>query len=233
MTLKKWIDSVLCLFFPQTCIVCGGRLAESEQHICVECNMKMPRTHDHLDPENVMTRMLWQHLEINRACAFFLYSKESNYKHILHQLKYHGSKDIGEYFGRLMATEIVGSHFFEGIDYLIPVPLHPKRYRSRGYNQSECIANGISSVTGIPIDISSVIRVVNTHTQTSKNAEQRSENMKDVFTCINPEIFRNKHILIIDDVFTTGATTISCAQSIQETIPLTVSILTMARAQRG
>ncbi len=232
MILKKWIDGLLSLLFPQTCVVCGGRLAEGEKYLCIECNMKLPRTHDELHLDNYMARMLWGRVEIVHAGAFFFYSKNNNYKHLLHDLKYHNQKGIGICIGRLMASEIEPSGIFEGIDYMVPVPLHYKRYKKRGYNQSEWIAKGISQITNIPIDTTSVIRTVNTSTQTKKNAMERAENMKDVFQCIHPEALANKHILIIDDVFTTGATTASCAQAIQKSTKTKISIYTMSRVQK-
>ena len=115
--------------------------------------------------------------------------------------------------GRFMAAELAGAGFFESIDVIIPVPLHPRKLRARGYNQTEYIARGVSEISGIPLDASSIIRIKFTETQTHKSIFERSENVDGVFRVISPEYFRGKHILIIDDVLTTGATTTACADA--------------------
>lgn len=227
---KKWIDSFLELFFPKSCVACGGRLFESEEELCISCNLKMPRTHYHSYRDNEMEKMMWGRAEIERATAYFHYTKESPYSYILKQLKYGGRKELGEVFGRMMAVEIQSSGFFEDIDYLLPIPLHPKRLKHRGYNQSEWISMGISHVTGIPINTTAVVRKVYIESQTHKTVIERADNVQNIFDCVLPEELEDKHILIIDDVFTTGATVLSCIESICAKTTVRISVLTLAKA---
>ena len=138
--------------------------------------------------------------------------------------------DLGETMGRFMAAELAATGFFRGIDVIIPVPLHPRKQKLRGYNQSECIARGVSAVTGIPIDVSSVLRRRHTETQTRKSAYERWENVDGIFLLRYPERFVGKHILIVDDVLTTGATTTACADALKDVGGVHVSILTLAVA---
>lgn len=157
-TFKTWFLSFLQLLFPRQCAVCGSPMQEGEEVICMRCNMDMPRTNYHCIKDNPVERMFWGKIPLERATSYFFYRKGSDFRRVLHQLKYGGRKDIGEAMGRFMAAELALANFFSGVDVIVPVPLHPRKQRMRGYNQSECIARGVSSVTGIPIDTSSVMR---------------------------------------------------------------------------
>lgn len=169
-------------------------------------------------------------LPLERATSCFFYHKGSDFRHVLHLLKYGGRKDIGEVMGRFMAAELMEAGFFEGIDLILPVPLHPRKQKVRGYNQSECIARGISAVTGIPMDVSSVVRQRHTDTQTRKSAYERWENVDGIFCLLSPGCFRRKHVLIVDDVLTTGATVTACADAFRGVEGIRISILTLAVA---
>ena len=201
-TFKAWFLSFVHLFFPRQCAVCGSSLQEGEEGICIRCNMNMPRTNYHLREDNSVERMFWGKIPLERGTSFFYYHKGSDFRHILHQLKYGGRKDLGEIMGRFMAAD----------------------------NQSECIARGVSAVTGIPIDVSSVLRRRHTETQTRKSAYERWENVDGIFLLRYPERFVGKHILIVDDVLTTGATTTACADALKDVGGVHVSILTLAVA---
>lgn len=193
--------------------------------------MDMPRTNYHLRKDNPVERMFWGKMPLERASSFFFYHKGSNFSRILHLLKYGGRKDIGEVMGRFMAAELSASGFFSDVDVIVPVPLHPRKQKQRGYNQSECIACGISAVTGIPVDIVSVVRSKHTETQTRKSSYERWENVDGIFCLDASESFVGKHILIIDDVLTTGATTTACADAFREVKGLRISVLTLAVAE--
>lgn len=210
--------------------MCGIALHESEEVMCLKCNMEMPRTNYHLQEYNLVERAFWGKFPLGRATSYFFYHKGDAYTHILHQLKYGGRKDIGEAMGRMMATELMEAGFFEGIDVLLPIPLHPSKQRRRGYNQSECIARGVSAVTGIPVDVVSVARIKDTESQTHKSMFQRWDNVAGIFVLRDASAFRNRHVLIIDDVLTTGATTTACADALEGVEGLCVSILTLAVA---
>jgi len=227
---KDWLEALVRLFIPRHCVVCGLALRESEEVMCLQCNMELPRTNYHLQPDNPVERDFWGKFPLGRATSYFFYGKGSDYAHILHQLKYGGRKDVGEAMGRMMAAELTGAGFFDGIDVLLPVPLHPSKERRRGYNQSACIARGVSVVTGIPIDTVSVARIKNTESQTTMSASQRWHNVQGIFVLRDASALRNKHVLIIDDVLTTGATTTACADALEGVEGVRVSILTLARA---
>lgn len=229
-TFKRWFLSFLHLFFPRQCAVCGMPLQEGEEAICLKCNMDLPRTNYHLRADNLVERMFWGKFPLGRAASYFFYHKGSDYCHILHQLKYGGRKDLGETMGRFMAAELVVSGFFHEVDVMIPVPLHPRKQQMRRYNQSECIAQGIAAVTGIPLDVSSVVRKKHTETQTRKSAYERWENVDGIFHLLHPERFVGKHILLVDDVLTTGATTTACADAFRDVAGIRISVLTLAVA---
>lgn len=229
--LKESLGSFVSLFFPHCCVVCGSLLAKGEQCICTACNIRLPRTDYHLEKENPVEQMFWGKMEVERGTSFFFYKKGSDFRKILHLLKYGGRKDIGEAMGRYVACELSLSDFFQGIDVIVPVPLHEKKQRMRGYNQSECIAHGISLVTHIPMDAHSVSRTQNTATQTQKSTFDRWENVDSVFVLRDPDAFVGKHVLIVDDVLTTGATIASCASAFNGVDGVRVSVLTLAKAE--
>ena len=231
LLIKDWLGSFVSLLFPRCCLVCGRPLAKGEECLCTMCNINLPRTGYHLKEDNPVEKLFWGKIPLERATSFFFYRKGSDFRQILHQLKYGGQKDIGAIMGRYMATELQESGFFEGIDVIVPVPLHKKKQRLRGYNQSEWIARGIATVTGIPIDTESVVRHKNTETQTSKSSLERWENVNGIFELHHPEPLAGKHILIVDDVLTTGATTVECASCLTKIEGVRISVLTLAIAE--
>lgn len=232
LLIKEWLSSFLSLLFPRCCVVCGGPLARGEECLCTMCNIDLPRTNYHLRKDNPVEKMFWGKIpSLERATSFFFYRKGSDYRYILHQLKYGGQKDIGAIMGRYMAAELLESGFFEGVDVILPVPLHKKKQQIRGYNQSEWIARGIAAVTGISIDTESVVREKNTETQTRKSFFERWENVEGIFQLHHAESLTGKHVLIVDDVLTTGATTVECASCLAEIEGIRISILTLAMAE--
>ena len=231
LLIKDWLRSFVSLLFPRCCIVCGRPLAKGEECLCTMCNINLPRTGYHLKEDNPVEKLFWGKIPLERATSFFFYRKGSDFRQILHQLKYGGQKNIGTIMGRYMAAELQESGFFEDIDVIVPVPLHKKKQRLRGYNQSEWIARGIATVTGIPIDTESVVRHKNTETQTSKSSLERWENVSGIFELYHAEPLTGKHILIVDDVLTTGATTVECASCLTKIEGVRISVLTLAIAE--
>lgn len=229
-TLSTWFKSLFQLLFPRKCVVCNDLLTDNEKVLCQSCNLHLPRTNYHLEKDNEVEKMLWGRMDIERASAFFFYSKGSNYRHLLHQMKYGGRKDIAQEMGYLMGCELANDGFFEGIDCIIPIPLHHHKQRSRGYNQSQEIGKGISKATGIPIEASCIVRQRNTSSQTSKSAYERWENVSGIFTILQPKQFENQHILLLDDVLTTGATITACADALKAVPGIRISVLTLALA---
>lgn len=231
LLIKDWLSSFLSLLFPRCCVVCGRPLAKGEECLCTMCNINLPRTDYHLRKDNPVEKLFWGKIPLERATSFFFYRKGSDFRQILHQLKYGGQKGIGAIMGRYMAAELLESGFFEGVDVILPVPLHKKKQQIRGYNQSEWIARGIAAVTGIPIDTESVVRRKNTETQTRKSSLERWENVEGIFELHHAESLTGKHILIVDDVLTTGATTVECASCLTGIEGIRISVLTLAMAE--
>lgn len=224
------LNAFLELFYPRLCTVCGQKLISTENYICMRCMLHLPRTNFHTEPENLLERIFYGRVRIERATAYFEFRKGSEYQKILHHLKYKGQKELGEFMGVRFAREIQNSDFIQDIDTLCPVPLHPKRERKRGYNQSYHVAKGLADTLNIPIDNHSLIRKKFSTTQTKKNRYERWENVEDIFELKTPKMLEGKHILLIDDVVTTGATLEACANTIQKGCDCKISILTLAIA---
>ncbi len=218
------------LFFPRCCVVCGKLLLRNEQFLCLHCLSGLPRTNLHLQKENEIERNFWGKFPLERAASYLYYSKGGDVRRLLYELKYYGNKEIGNALGRCMATELQPSGFFDAIDCIIPVPLHRKKKRQRGYNQSECLADGISGVTHIPVASHIIVRDRYSATQTRKTRYERWENVEGLFRCECPGLLKNKHILLVDDVLTTGATIVSCADTLRNIEGLRISVLTLALA---
>lgn len=229
-SIRKYIDALFSLLFPRSCIVCNNSLVQQEEFICSTCNSRLPRTNLHLISDNEIEKRFWGKVEIQKATSYFYYTKGSDYRKILYQLKYRNCKELGEVMGRYLGRELLSSDFFDTIDIIIPVPLHPKRKKSRGYNQSEWLAKGISNATGIPLNSTLLIRTSNNKTQTRKSVFERWINVQDIFKVTDPEKLEHKHILLVDDVLTTGATLQSCAITLSASKDIKISILTLAIA---
>lgn len=218
------------LFFPRCCVLCGARLSQGEEHVCLRCLAGLPKTRLHLRAENDMEKAFWGKFPIVRAGAYLYYTKGGSVRQLLYELKYYGNSRIGHFLGRCMATDLQRSNFFQGIDYIIPVPLHKKKQKKRGYNQSEVLAEGISSVTGVPVFRGLLVRSQQTESQTRKSSYERWVNVKDVFECVSLKELEGKHILLVDDVMTTGATVVACADALSGVACLRISVLTLALA---
>lgn len=210
---KRFMD----FFFPRECVVCGKRLATASNVICMACNLRLPRTGFQLQPEdNEMAKLFWRLIPIEKAAALFFYQPNSATSNIIRQLKYKGNRSCGYEMGRIMAYDFTDHGFFDGIDAIIPVPISRKRKIERGYNQSQVIASGVASVTGLPIITDAVKRPLFHESQTQKHFLERKENVKDAFSLNNGSRIKGKHLLIIDDVVTTGATVTACAEELMK-----------------
>lgn len=223
---------LLDLISPRLCVVCGHRLTVTEEAVCMKCNLHLPRTNYHLHAyENEMARLFWGQIPVERAAAFFYYEAHAETANVLYELKYKHHPEIGEVLGRMFAREIRTAGFFDGIDGIVPVPLAKKRQRQRGYNQSMEIARGVSQITGLPVYGEVVRRNVFEGSQTSKGRWERNENVEKVFELIDGASIRNSHLLIIDDVVTTGATVIACAKELIKAGDVKISILALGFAK--
>jgi ComF family protein len=182
--------------------------------------------------DNILEKMFWGRVNIERACSLFYFRKGSNYRFIIHQLKYKGKYNIGLRLGEELGLRLANSGLYSDITMLVPVPLHPKKEQLRGYNQSEWIARGIANKMHLPIETNNLIRTKFTQTQTRKNVTERWENVQSIFDVKNESRFNGEHILLIDDVITTGATIEVCALTILNRCTCKVSIASIGYATR-
>lgn len=227
-----WIDAIIGIFYPSICAACGNTLYKWESIVCTRCRSFLPKTGYELFDDNPLARMFYGRVRLKAVTACFFFSKEGKVQRLIHELKYKGNADAGIFLGQELGKSIKEAQLFQGIDYLIPVPLHPKREKERGYNQSMVIARGISETTGIAIGEKYLLRSVNTATQTHKSKEERWKNVKDIFEVRHPEQLEGKYVLLVDDVLTTGATLEACALKLSSISGITISCATAACAGR-
>lgn len=223
-------DDFISLLFPRLCPGCGNHLLRNEKLICTECYICIPRTNFHLREDNPVARLFWGRCKIEKAAAFSFYNRDSRMKKLIHHLKYNGVMEIGFELGRMYANSLKSSDFLIGIDMIIPVPLHPVKQRKRGFNQCELISRGISDVTGIPVNTDSLIRKNISDTQTRKSRYDRWTNVEGIFMVKDQSSIEGCHILLVDDVITTGSTLESCANEILKASGTTVSVAALAVA---
>ena len=226
------LSSLLDFFFPRMCPVCGNRLELDEHPLCLRCNMDMPRTMFWEHPyDNPLARMYWGKIPVEKAAAYFYFVPKAGTAQMVYGAKYHGRGNIAIELGEMLADEMKG--FFDDFDCIVPVPVTIKRKMKRGYNQSDMIAQGISNVTGIPIERHTVIRRHFDKSQTHLTRDERIQNVDDVFVLKDADSVKGKHVLLVDDVITTGATTISCAKQILKAENVKISILSLGFASRA
>lgn len=227
MSVKTIVKEFSNLFFPNSCAACGKKLLPSEDGVCLNCIYKLPRTHNFKEKDNAAEILMAGRFPFERIASFCVYSKSGIMAPLIHQLKYRGGKEIGVLLGKLYGKDLIGSDFIAFVDYIIPVPLHPKKQKQRGYNQAEMIAKGLSEATSIPLSTGNLVRAIHNPTQTKRTKTQRWENVKDIFDVKNPQQFEHKHILLVDDVITTGSTIEACSVALQKCNDIKISVVTL------
>jgi ComF family protein len=205
------IQSVLHLFFPYTCCGCGSDLITENILFCIHCQASMPVTKFEFFESNPIEKIFWGRVQVQAAAAHLYFTNNSLVQHSLHRLKYKGRKEIGFYLGRQMGKSLKESSRFNNCEIIVPLPLYAAREKKRGYNQASVIAKGISQELEIPVLDDVVSRIKRTETQTHKNRIQRWKNMESTFEIRNAMKISAKHILLVDDVVTTGASLEACA----------------------
>lgn len=218
------------LFYPVNCITCGKNLQSFSDVMCLECEYNLPRTgfRDHAD--NPVNQSFWGRIPMELGTSLLRFDKGSAYQSLLHEMKYRGNHRVGYYLGRLLGKELVHSTF-DSCDIMVPVPLHPKKLRERGYNQSEIIARGTSQITGIPVVTDLLERTVHHHSQTSLGRYERFRNISGNFrVCPGAPDVNGMNILLVDDVVTTGSTLEACGLELLRKFSCLIYIATVSCA---
>lgn len=228
--IPEYLQAVYHLLFPNLCNGCGEELLSNEKIICFSCLSFMPKTKFHLVINNPMEQKFFGRLQVENATAMYYFNKGGSIQNLLHGLKYKNKQEIGLLLGKQFAKQIEDLPWLKDIDLLIPIPLSKQKLKARGFNQSECIARAMASHLNLPLDTQSVLRPKNTESQTNKSRVERFENVQDAFTITNPKLLERKHVLLLDDVITTGATLEECASAILKVPNTKVSIVTLAYA---
>ncbi|CAN5243938.1 ComF family protein [soil metagenome] len=230
--LKQLTGDFFSLFFPNLCAACNGHLLRGEVAICTACLIDCPRTFDEHNPvDNPAERVFRGRIRIEGAASLFVFTKGGKVQELIHNLKYNGRKDAGIAAGKIFGNDLKDLTPFNTADAVIPVPLHRDKFSKRGYNQAACFGEGIASALAIPIYEYGMLRLNATETQTKKNRDERWENVEDVFTINKKFNLKGKHILLVDDVITTGATIEACAIPILELEGTKLSVISLASAR--
>ena len=225
---KKILDDVLSLLYPRLCMLCNAQVQKGD-HLCLSCETSLPKTDYHTLKDNPITEKFYGRVKVEFGAAYYLFGVGNKAKELIHHLKYKNKPQLGYYMGSVYADVLKKSEVFPAIDAIIPVPLHPLKLHQRGYNQSERIGKGLADNLGIPLDTQTLLRGEYTETQTRKSRMTRMENVKSAFELHQAEKLKGKHVLIVDDVLTTGATIEACALTLLNSVPdLKISVLTMA-----
>lgn len=231
-SLKYLVKSTVHLLYPHICTGCGSDLLDEDNLLCLKCIHDLPHTNFANLASNPVEKYFWGRLPLEAAYSQFYFSKEFLIQHLIHQLKYKGDTKIGFYLGELMGKTLLKSDRFKDVDALIPLPLYADKEHKRGYNQAAVICNGMSSVMNVPVYNKYVIRQHATETQTRKHRTERWENVKDSFKLIKETELAGKHLLLVDDVVTTGATLEACGSVLMQTDHVKLSIATLAYAPK-
>lgn len=227
---QEIIQDFLNLIYPKYCLACSGYLVKGEDIVCSHCLLDMPKTNFHKQTINPLHDRLSLRFPLKHAFAYYYFKKGSKVQELLHQFKYKQHPEIGHKIGRVLAQELVETKYESDFDMIVPVPLHISRLRSRGYNQSEEFAKGLSEGLRIPYADSFIKRRVKTQTQTRKSKLSRWRNVSEVFEIKSAEEVKGRRILLVDDVVTTGATLEACSLSLLKAGCSEISIACMAVA---
>jgi ComF family protein len=226
------LSPLVHLFYPHNCIGCGSDIIEKENFLCLECINDLPHTDFAMHAGNPVEKIFWGRIPVTFGMSEFYFSKDSIIQNLIHEIKYRGNKKLGLYLGKIIGKTLLNSNRFSNIDFLIPLPLFTEKEFKRGFNQSSILCCGINEVTNIPVITKNVIRIIHTETQTKKGRIQRWENVEKSFSVIEPEILRGKHILLVDDVITTGATIEACGREILKIDGVQLSVASLAISKK-
>lgn len=229
---KNIFSSTLHLFYPHICTGCGSDLLSKDELLCLRCIHDLPHTQFAALPNNPIEKYFWGRLGLEAATSQFYFTKEFLIQQLIHRLKYRGDTGIGVYLGEIMGHSLLKTGRFNTIDALIPLPMFADKEHKRGYNQATVICNGLSAIMNVPVLSNAVMRRHATETQTRKDRTGRWDNVKSSFAVAHKNELRGKHLLLVDDVVTTGATLEACGTTILEVEAVKLSIATLAYAAK-
>ncbi len=229
MPVISYLKDFLNIIYPNLCLTCGKNLPAGESYLCPSCWLDLPKTNFHLERHNKVEQMFWGRFPIQYGTSLFYYTKGSIYQRLIHEMKYNRKKEIGYELGKKLGDDLRKSVFSE-TDYLLPVPLHKRKQRKRGFNQSEWIAGGIAETLDRPVALDVLFRKKHTKSQTKKSRYDRWKNVENVFELRNEEKIYNKSLLLVDDILTTGATLEACANTLLKAKAVKISIATLGLA---
>lgn len=230
--LYTWINDLLHLFYPHTCAGCGSDLLEQQQHICFMCHYQLPLTGFEKHAGNPVERLFYGLLPVQAASATYYFNKQTALQQLIHALKYKNRPEVGLQLGRWMGQQLQQSNRFTAVQALVPMPLFVHRQQQRGYNQAERLCAGMAEVLQLPVWDGVIIRSKNTATQTRKSRLERRSNVAGSFYVAKPNTLANTHVLLVDDVVTTGATLEACGTTLLQVPGVQLSIATLAWATK-
>jgi len=228
---RGYLADFLSLLFPQLCESCNEKLSGQEKLICTNCLYQLPYTNFHQQADHIVAKQFWGKIELEASYALFYFTKGGRVQRLMHHLKYKNKPQIGNLLGQIAGKQLYDHEKFKSVDIIIPVPLHLSRMRKRGYNQSERFAKGLAERLNAIVSVKNLVRTKATETQTQKSRYARFDNVKSVFAIKDPEALVGKHILLVDDIMTTGSTLESCGQMLLQIDGVKLSIATIAYAE--
>ena len=231
MILSRYFKSILGIIFPRLCILCNADTPNEGQDFCTDCLINMPHTNHFRKKENLAAQRILGRVDFVDAASVLNFYNYSDVRWMIHRLKYEGRKDIGFILGQMAGKKMKGSTFFNDIDIIVPIPLHAHRRTKRGYNQAAFFGKGISEITGIAMREDVIVKSKHTKSQTRMSRIERVKNVLDSFSLVDKPGIGGRHILIVDDVLTTGATVEACALALSEAPKIKISIVTACIAR--
>lgn len=223
-------EDFIALVYPRSCLCCGEIMQQHEEHICNYCYLSLPRSQFHLQENNPVEKLFYGRVPVFAAASYYLFNKQSGIQKLLHDIKYKGNRRLAQAIGRWYGAELKASERFGDIDCIVPVPLHAKKLKQRGYNQSEVFAKGLGEAMKSEVNVTDLQRRQYTTTQTKKSKFERWENVEDTFELAGNHNLAGRHVLLVDDVITTGATIEACAAELQKAEGIQISLASIAFA---
>ena len=221
-------QDLINLFYPDICQICDAELYKNQKVVCTSCVNDLPITNFHLDNDNPVKKVFYGRVPIENSTSLLIFKKKGSVQKLIHRLKYKGHQEIGTYLGKWMGAELAGTEAYHDIDMVLPVPLHKKKLKTRGFNQVEKFGKEIATALQVPYLDDVLLKTHFSATQTLKSRLARWGNIEESFVLQHPEKIRDKHILLVDDLITTGATLEACSDVLLEAGNVKISVVTMA-----